>query len=102
MRYPKIKDNKLRLYVGRKSDMKPAQVVDTLVEQDSALVVTPTGRVKILFEEKPAISWQEGQATTPLKWLNVEDNAPLVYGDMNVYKTEPLGSPCDGHLTSHQ
>jgi hypothetical protein len=92
----------LRLYVGRKGDMKPAELTDALVEHGSAILITPTGRLKLQWPESPSekatISWLEGQATTQLKWLPVEDNAALVYGEMSVYKTEPLGTPCDGRL----
>jgi hypothetical protein len=91
----------MRLYVGKKKNMKPAVLEDAVAEDKGALLISPTGRLKITHaqgQEKATAVWLEGQASTPLTWLEPEVNLPLIYGELSAYQTEPLGTPCDGRF----
>ncbi|MBI5496592.1 MAG: hypothetical protein HY904_16335 [Deltaproteobacteria bacterium] len=87
----------LRLYVGRKGALKPVVVEDAMVDRGGLVLITPTGRLK-LDRKADTLEWLEGQATTKLKNLDVEEHHVLIYTDLGVYRTEPLGTPCDGLL----
>jgi hypothetical protein len=91
-----------RLFVGRKASMEPAEVVDAIVDAGGTLLVTPTGRLRITWPGDRGgqghAAWLEGQATTELTWLDVQDHAPMVYGESSAYRGEPLGTPCDGRF----
>jgi hypothetical protein len=88
-----------RLYLGRKGRLAPQPLEDAL-DDTGLLLVTAAGRLEVKPEGRDgrAAAWLTAAGRKPLTWLDPVDQGGLIYGDLGVYRGEPLGTPCDGRL----
>jgi hypothetical protein len=88
-----------RLFMGRKGRLVEVALLDA-IDDGGLLLVTEAGRLEVKPEgrDRSAAAWLTGAARKPLTWLEPSDHGPLIYGELGVYRGEPLGSPCDGRL----
>lgn len=88
-----------RLFTGRKGRLAEVALLDAL-DDGGLLLVTDAGRLEVKPQGRDgrAAAWLTGSARKPLTWLEPSDHGALIYGDLGVYRGEPLGTPCDGRL----
>lgn len=87
-----------QLYVGRKGRLARLELEDTLTDGAGQLFITPGGRLEV--KRTPAgaveVAWLTAGGRLPLTWLEPADHGPLIHGELGVYGSQPLGTPCDG------
>jgi hypothetical protein len=88
------------LYVGRKGRLTRLELEDTLSDGGGQLFVSRAGRLEVKRPRGGAVeaTWLTGSERKALTWLEADDHGPLIYSELGVYGTEPLGTPCDGRF----
>jgi hypothetical protein len=89
-----------QLYVGHKGKLLRLELEDTLSDGGGQVYVTPRGRLEVKRNPGGAVevAWLAGRDRRPLTWLEPADHGPLIYSELGVYGSEPLGTPCDGRF----
>lgn len=82
------------LYVGEQGNLVPVQTRVLASDTDGDVLGTPDGKLKLSHRSQDA-EWIQGQARRKLTYLDVQDNARRIYGQLGAYKG-PLGTACDG------
>ncbi|HTA20637.1 MAG TPA: hypothetical protein VK989_15195 [Polyangia bacterium] len=83
-----------RLYAGPRGGVKPLKMVNVVSDSEGQIFSTKTGDLRLVLDRREA-AWVKGKARTTLVPLPIEDNAPLIYGDLGAYAGQRLGTPCD-------
>lgn len=83
-----------RLFVGPRGSLKAQQMVNVVSDSAGDIFATKSGELRLVLNQSETL-WVAGKAEVKLIRLPVEDNAPLIYGDLGVYEKEKLGTPCD-------
>jgi hypothetical protein len=83
-----------RLYSGPRGSVKPLKMVNVVSDSEGQIFSTKSGDLRLVLDRKEA-AWVKGKARTTLVPLPIEDNAPLIYGDLGAYTGQRLGTPCD-------
>ena len=83
-----------RLYSGPRGAVKPLKMVNVVSDSEGQIFSTKAGDLRLVLDRHEA-AWVKGKAHTTLVPLPVEDNAPLIYGDLGAYAGQRLGTPCD-------
>ncbi|MFH0903341.1 MAG: hypothetical protein V2A73_22155, partial [Pseudomonadota bacterium] len=83
-----------RLFVGPVGALKLAKMKNIVSDSEGDIFSTRGGELRLVLGKGEA-SWIKGKSRASLKVVPVQDNAPLIYGDLGVYTGEPLGTPCD-------
>jgi hypothetical protein len=88
------------LYVGRKGRLTRLELDDTLSDGGGQLFVSRAGRLEVKRTRGGAVevAWLTGSERKALTWLEADDHGPLIYSELGVYGSEPLGTPCDGRF----
>jgi len=85
-----------RVWVGRKGAMKQLALTDVADDSAGQVFSTKTGQLRLVVgtsERGKDVTWVKGVNRTPLVYLEVGDNGPLVYRDLGIYRA--LGTICD-------
>lgn len=83
-----------RLYAGPRGAVKPLKMVNVVSDSEGQIFSTKSGDLRLVLDRHEA-AWVKGKARTTLVPLPIEDNAPLIYGDLGAYTGQRLGTPCD-------
>lgn len=83
-----------RVYHGRRGHFRMLALQDVVSDSGGELFFTEEG--KLVLPKDNQARWETGDATAPIKWLDLYETAAHAYGDLGVY-TEPLGTPCDAY-----
>ena len=83
-----------RLYSGPRGAVKPLKMVNVVSDSEGKIFSTKSGDLRLVLDRHEA-AWVKGKARTTLVPLPIEDNAPLIYGDLGAYTGQRLGTPCD-------
>ena len=83
-----------RLYAGPRGAVKPLKMVNVVSDSEGQIFSTKTGDLRLVLDRHEA-AWVKGKTRTTLVPLPIEDNAPLIYGDLGAYMGQRLGTPCD-------
>jgi hypothetical protein len=82
-----------RIFVGQKGAMKEMPMTNVVSDSKGELYATKRGELRFITANDAA-SWVNGESTTSLTIVPVEDNVPMIYRDLGVYEGS-LGTPCD-------
>jgi TolB-like protein len=89
-----------RLYAGPQGALARQEIED--IGKDGAAVVlrTARGRLRVAREggRGTKIDWLSEGGRRMLIWMDPAENQQLVFGDLGVYGSQPLGTPCDAAL----
>jgi hypothetical protein len=83
-----------RLYSGPRGGVKSLKMVNVVSDSEGQIFSTKSGDLRLVLDRHEA-AWVKGKARTTLVPLPIEDNAPLIYGDLGAYTGQRLGTPCD-------
>jgi hypothetical protein len=83
-----------RLYSGPRGSVKPLKMINVVSDSEGQIFSTKAGDLRLVLDRHEA-AWVKGKARTTLVPLPIEDNAPLIYGDLGAYTGQRLGTPCD-------
>jgi hypothetical protein len=83
-----------RLYSGPRGAVKPLKMVNVVSDSEGQIFSTKSGDLRLVLDRHEA-AWVKGKSRTTLVPLPIEDNAPLIYGDLGAYTGQRLGTPCD-------
>ena len=92
--YAEADKGRFRLYVGPKGNLKLQKMTNVVSDSEGDIFATKTGSLRLILDKRES-SWIENNKPTPLKVVPVEDNLPMIYGELGVYSGERLGTPCD-------
>lgn len=83
-----------KLYVGPKGALKLQKMTNVVSDSEGDIFSTKTGSLRLILNKNES-SWVEGKKQTKLVIVPIEDNLPMIYGELGVYSGERLGTPCD-------
>ena len=83
-----------RLFVGQRGNLKQQKMTNVVSDSQGDIFSTKTGSLRLILNKNES-SWVEGKKQTKLVIVPVEDNLPMIYGELGVYSGERLGTPCD-------
>jgi hypothetical protein len=83
-----------RLYAGPKGSLKLQAMTNVVSDSEGDIFSTKSGSLRLVLSKKES-TWVEKDKKTPLTIVPVEDNLPMIYGELGVYLGERLGTPCD-------
>lgn len=83
-----------KLYVGPKGALKLQKMTNVVSDSEGDIFSTKTGSLRLILNKNES-SWVEGKTQTKLVIVPIEDNLPMIYGELGVYTGERLGTPCD-------
>lgn len=90
-----------RLYVGPRGGVKQVQITNLVADSEGNIFKTKSGDFRFITGkggpsgEKNEAKWVSGAKTTPLVWVPILDNVPLIYNELGQYVGKKLGTPCD-------
>ncbi|MEZ0310477.1 MAG: hypothetical protein ACAI38_01820 [Myxococcota bacterium] len=93
-RYPDNERN-FRVFVGQRGNMKEQKLSNIVHDSAGDIFATPTGDLRLVVGNPTTSEWVRGDNHTKLLDIPIEDNVPMIYNDLGVYKKVRLGSPCD-------
>ena len=82
-----------RLFRGPKGSMKEMAMTNVVSDSVGEIFTTKKGELRFVVTDGQA-KWVFGSKSMELTKVPVEDNVPLIYGDLGVY-LGTLGTPCD-------
>jgi hypothetical protein len=85
---------KFRLFVGPRGGVKPQKMLNIVSDTEGDIFSTARGDLRLILSKKDS-TWVAKEKKTQLTWVNVDDNAVLIYTDLGVYTGQRLGTPCD-------
>jgi hypothetical protein len=89
-------DNKdFRVYVGSQGEMGAVAAKVLASDRSGDVFGTAQGKLRLSHEPQEA-EWIAPAGRQKLQMLDLYENARLIYGELGVYKNQPLGTPCDG------
>ena len=83
-----------RVFVGNKGNLKKLKMVDVVDDSEGQLFVTASGKLR-LYVGRTESQWSDPAGTQKLTVIPVEENLPMIFGELGVYLGERLGTPCD-------
>ncbi len=93
-RYPDNERN-FRVFVGQRGNMKEQKLSNIVHDSAGDIFATPTGDLRLIVGNPTVSEWVRGDTHTKLLDVPIEDNVPMIYNDLGVYKKLRLGTPCD-------
>src|SRR5262249_40855215 len=89
-------NNDFRVFKGPKGALKRQEMINVVKDGEGSIFVTKNGKLRLILD-KHETSWIQGsskpQQLTELD-LAMTANASLIYNELGVYASEPLGTPC--------
>jgi hypothetical protein len=82
-----------RIFAGPKGALKELPMTNVVSDSVGEIYATRKGELRFVTEPNKAW-WIKGSVKTELTIIPIEDNIPLIYGDLGVYDGS-LGTPCD-------
>jgi hypothetical protein len=83
-----------RLFAGQKGAMKELPLTNIVSDSKGQIFASKRGELRFVIEEEDKGTWIKGEQKTELTNVPVEDNVPLIYGELGVYEGT-LGTPSD-------
>ena len=93
-RYPDLERN-FRVFIGQRGNMKEQKLSNIVHDSAGDIFATPTGDLRLILGSPTVSEWVRGDSHLKLLDIPIEDNVPMIYNDLGVYKKVRLGSPCD-------
>lgn len=79
-----------RVFIGRKGGMKQMALTDVASDSAGQVFSTKTGDLRLVntveAAKSPSTAWVKGSKKTELISLDTEQNAPVIFNDLGVYK----------------
>jgi len=83
-----------RVFSGPRGLVKALPLVNVVSDSEGQIFATRSGKLRLVLGRFEA-SWIDGRGEKKLTVLPVDDNLPLIYGDLGAYIGQRLGTPCD-------
>ncbi len=93
-RYPDLERN-FRVFVGQRGNMKEQKLSNIVHDSAGDIFATPSGDLRLVLGNPTVSEWVRGDSHTALLDIPIDDNVPMIYNDLGVYKKVRLGTPCD-------
>ncbi len=84
-----------RIFAGQKGAMKEMPMTNLVSDSKGEIYATRSGELRFITSSNAAM-WVKGKEKLELTIVPVEDNVPMIYGDLGVYEGS-LGTPCDDY-----
>lgn len=82
-----------RLFAGQKGAMKELPLVNIVSDSEGQIFASKKGELRFIQAQNKAM-WIKGEQRTELVPVPVEQNVPMIYGELGIYDGS-LGTPCD-------
>jgi hypothetical protein len=87
-------EKSFHLYRGPKGALKLQKMTDVASDSEGEIFATRTGSLRLVLGRKEG-NWLEGDKSTALTLVPVEQNLQMIYNELGVYAGQRLGTPCD-------
>ena len=85
-----------KLYKGKRGNMKLLAMTNVVADSQGEIFSTKSGSLRFIAGPGGSqSSWVHGKKVTKLTAIPVEENLQVIYNDLNVYRGQRLGFPCD-------
>lgn len=90
-------DAGFRVFSGPKGKLRELKMVDIARDSEGDIFATKEGSLRLVLNKDRNVqsSWIAGKRQLALTYVPVANNLELIYGELGVYTSEPLGTPCD-------
>ena len=88
-------EKSFRLWVGPKGKLVQQKMVNVVSDSEGQIFSTQAGELRLIIDRVDASYWIKGKDKSELRTVPLQDNWPLVYNDLGVYRGARLGTPCD-------
>jgi hypothetical protein len=91
------RDAGFRIFIGPKGRLREIKMVDIARDSEGDIFATKQGSLRLVLSKGATVesSWVQGKDRTGLTYVPVDLNVGLIYGELGVYASEALGTPCD-------
>jgi hypothetical protein len=85
-----------KLYVGPRGSLKLKIMTNVVSDSEGEIFSTKGGSLRFIAGPGGSgASWVQGKTVTKLTAIPVEHNLQVIYNDLEVYRGQRLGMPCD-------
>lgn len=90
-------DAGFRVFSGPKGKLRELKMVDIARDSEGDIFATKEGSLRLVLNKDRNIqsSWVAGKRQVALTYVPVVNNLELIYGELGVYTSVALGTPCD-------
>lgn len=87
-------ERRFRVFAGQKGALRPLRMRDVASDSEGDVFSTAGGELRLVLGRGEA-TWIEPGVRRTLTLVPVDENLPMIFGELGAYAGEPLRTPCD-------